>query len=226
VDLVLDDVRGLPTPLPLLSTALAETWETSFGTTLTVDAYTRTGGVAGSLARRAETVLAAMDPAEQAAVRLVFLRLAAGEPGKLVRRRCPYLEAANDEPARRAIDALAAARLITIDAATVEVTHEALFANWPRLANWLEEDEQGRRLRAHLAPAAQEWDQTGHPDVDLYSGVRLDAALDWAGEHSSDLNPVERDFLEASQARADRELQTERARATREARGRRGCARC
>jgi WD40 repeat protein len=221
VDLVLDDVRGLPTPLPLLSTALAETWETSFGTTLTVDAYTRTGGVAGSLARRAETVLAAMDPAEQAAVRLVFLRLAAGEPGKLVRRRCPYLEAANDEPARRAIDALAAARLITIDAATVEVTHEALFANWPRLANWLEEDEQGRRLRAHLAPAAQEWDQTGHPDVDLYSGVRLDAALDWAGEHSSDLNPVERDFLEASQARADRELQTERARATREARGRR-----
>ena len=34
VDLVLDDVRGLPTPLPLLSTALADTWETSFGTTL------------------------------------------------------------------------------------------------------------------------------------------------------------------------------------------------
>src|SRR6185437_7535649 len=116
---------------------------------------------------------------------------------------------------------LAAARLITIDAATVEVTHEALFANWPRLANRLEEDEQGRRLRAHLAPAAQEWDQTGRPDVDLYSGVRLDAALDWAGEHSTDLNPVERRFLQASQARADRELQTERARATREARGRR-----
>ena len=89
VDLVLDDVRGLPTPLPLLSTALAETWETSFGTTLTVDAYTRTGGVAGSLARRAETVLAAMDPAEQAAVRLVFLRLAAGEPGRLVRAPLP-----------------------------------------------------------------------------------------------------------------------------------------
>jgi hypothetical protein len=162
-----------------------------------------------------------MDPAEQAAVRLVFLRLAAGEPGRLVRRRCPYPEAANDEPARRAIDALAAARLITIDAATVEVTHEALFANWPRLANWLEEDEQGRRLRAHLAPAAQEWDQTGRPEVDLYSGVRLDAALDWAGEHSADLNPVERDFLQASQDRADRELQTERARATREARARR-----
>jgi DNA-binding SARP family transcriptional activator/WD40 repeat protein len=221
VDLVLDDVRGLPTPLPLLSTALADTWETSFGTTLTVDAYARTGGVAGSLARRAETVLAAMDPAEQVAVRLVFLRLAAGEPGRLVRRRCPYLEAANDEPARRAIEALVAARLITIDAATVEVTHEALFANWPRLTNWLEEDEQGRRLRAHLAPAAQEWDETGRPDVDLYSGVRLDAALNWAGEHSADLNPVERRFLQASQARADRELQTERARATREARGRR-----
>ena len=51
-------------------------------------------------------------------------------------------------------------------------------------------------------------------------------ALDWAGEHSADLNPVERRFLQASQARADRELQTERARATRKREAAAGCACC
>jgi hypothetical protein len=125
VDRILNDVRGLTAPLPLVSTALAETWEQAAAGSLTLDGY--------------------LDC----------------EPGTLVARRCPYLEAAPDEPARRAIDALAAARLITVDASVVEVAHEALFDNWPRLTNWLEDDEQGRRLRAHLAPAALDWNQNG-----------------------------------------------------------------
>ena len=157
---------------------------------------------------------------EQAAARRVLLRLAAGERGMLVRRRCPYAEAAYDEPCRRVVDALAAARLITIEAATVEVAHEALFDNWPRLANWLEEDEHGRRLRAHLAPAVLAWDESGRPEADLYRGVRLDAAVDWAGEHPTDLTPAERDFLAASVTAAEQELQAERARTAHEVRAR------
>jgi hypothetical protein len=155
---------------------------------------------------------------EQAAVRRVLLRLATGEPGILVRRRCPYAEAAYDEPSRRVVDALAAARLITVEAATVEVAHEALFDNWPRLANWLDEDEHGRRLRAHLAPAALAWDESGRPEADLYRGVRLDAAVDWAREHPTHLTPAERDFLTASVSAAEQELQAERARTAHEAR--------
>ena len=69
------------------------------------------------------------------------------------------------------------------------MAHEALFDNWPRLTNWLDEDEQGRRLRAHLAPAALDWDQGGRPEADLYRGVRLDAAVGWAGEHPHGSHP-------------------------------------
>jgi hypothetical protein len=163
VERILDDVRGLTAPLPLVSTALADTWEDAAAGPLTLDGYLRCGGVAGTLARRAEAAFAALMPEEQAAARQVMLRLATGESGMLVRRRCPYAEAAYDEPARRVIDALAAARLVTVEAATVEVAHEALFDNWPRLADRLDEDEQGRRLRAHLAPTALDWDRGGRP---------------------------------------------------------------
>jgi len=218
VERILDDVRGLVAPLPLVSTALADTWDDAAAGPLTLAGYLRCGGVVGTLARRAETAFAALTSEEQIAARRVLLRLATGEPGMLVRRRCPYAEAAYDEPARRVVDALAAARLITVEAEAVEVAHEALFDNWPRLADWLDEDEQGRRLRAHLAPAALDWDQGGRPATDLYRGVRLDAAVHWANEHPTDLTPAERDFLAASVSRAEQELRAERARAAREAR--------
>jgi WD40 repeat protein/DNA-binding SARP family transcriptional activator len=221
VDRILNDVRGLTAPLPLVSTALAETWEYAAAGTLTLDGYLHCGGVAGALARRAEAAYGALTAEEQAAARHVLLRLATGEPGMLVRRRCPYPEAAPDQSARRAVDALAAARLITVDSAAVEVAHEALFDNWPRLTNWLEEDEQGRRLRAHLAPTALDWNQNGRPDSDLYRGVRLDAAIALARDHHTDLTPTERNFLAASAARAEQELQAERARAARETQARR-----
>jgi WD40 repeat protein len=221
VDQILAEVRGLPAPLPLLSTALLDTWERAGGHTLTMEAYRAGGGVGGSLARRAETVLADLGTDEQAAARRILLRLAAGERGALVRRRCPYDEAVHDQAAAAAVDALADARLITVDAAGIEVVHEALFENWPRLRDWLDEDQQGRRLRAHLAPAALEWATAGRPESDLYRGVRLDAATEWADRHTTDLTPLEREFLAASQARAGEELHAERAKATREARARR-----
>jgi DNA-binding SARP family transcriptional activator/WD40 repeat protein len=221
VERLLDDVRGLAAPLPLVSTALAQTWERATTGTLTLEAYLDCGGVAGALARRADLAYAALTPQQQDAARRVLVRLATGEPGMLVGRRCPYPEAAPDDPGRLAVDALAAARLVTVDSAGVEVAHEALFDNWPRLADWLEEDEQGRRLRAHLAPAALDWDQHGRPDTDLYRGVRLDAAMALAPDHDADLTPTEREFLAASAAHAEQELLAERARATREARARR-----
>ena len=39
--------------------------------------------------------------------------------------------------------------------------HEALLERWPRLADWLEEDAQGRRLHRHLTRAAAEWEASG-----------------------------------------------------------------
>ena len=43
-------------------------------------------------------------------------------------------------------------RLVTVDEGTLEVAHEALLREWPRLRGWLEEDAEGRRLHQHVSP--------------------------------------------------------------------------
>ena len=220
---VVEDVRGRPGGLPLLSTALLDTWERRRGRTLTHAGYLAAGGVSGALARLADSAYARLAPAEQEAARRILVRLAdTGEAGLPVRRRVPLAEVAapGDKAARRALDVLVARRLLTAGDDTVEVAHEALLSHWPRLARWLEEDEQGRALRRHLAPAAREWAQSGRPDAELYRGARLASALDWAGGHAGDLNAIEEEFLAASRAAADRELREQRERADREARAR------
>ena len=223
LEAVVEDVRGRPGGLPLLSTALLDTWERRRGRALTHAGYLAAGGVSGALARLADSAYARLAPAEQEAARRILVRLAdTGEAGLPVRRRVPLAEVAapGDKAARRALDVLVARRLLTAGDDTVEVAHEALLSHWPQLARWLEEDEQGRALRRHLAPAAREWAQSGRPDAELYRGARLASALDWAGGHAGDLNAVEEEFLAASRAAADRELREQRERADREARAR------
>ena len=223
LDAVVEDVRGRPGGLPLLSTALLDTWERRRGRALTHAGYLTAGGVSGALARLADSAYARLAPAEQEAARRILVRLAdTGEAGRPVRRRVPVAEVAapGDKAARRALDVLVNRRLLTAGDDTVEVAHEALLSHWPRLARWLEEDEQGRALRRHLAPAAREWAQSGRPDAELYRGARLASALDWAHGHGGDLNAVEGEFLAASRAAADRELREQRERADREARAR------
>ena len=222
VDAIVSDMEGAPGALPLLSTALVQVWQGRSDGTLSMVAYHRAGGVSGALTRLAEAAFTGLDPAAQDAGRRLLLRLAeTGEGGVLVRRRVPRSELGDDPATARALTVLVARRLLSADDAGVEVAHEALLTHWPRLAGWLAEDEQGRALRRHLAPAAAEWATTGRPDAELYRGARLASALDWAGDRLADLTGVENDFLAASRDYSDRELADEIARADRQARGRR-----
>ena len=116
------------------------------------------------------------------------------------------------------LDALADQRLLTMGEDSVEVAHEALLREWPRLRGWLEEDVQGRALHRHLIGAAQEWEAAGRDPGELYRGARLTGALEWARDHHADLNELERAYLEASRAVAEREVADARRRAEREAR--------
>ena len=58
---------------------------------------------------------------------------------------------------------------------TVEVAHEALLREWPRLREWLDEDREGRRLHRQLAGAAAAWEGDNRDDAGLYRGIRLQA---------------------------------------------------
>ena len=71
---------------------------------------------------------------------------------------------------------MADSRLVTVGEGSVEVAHEALLREWPRLRDWIEEDTEGRRLRRHITQAATEWDAAGRDQGELYRGARLAAA--------------------------------------------------
>ena len=210
-DLMLRDISGEPGGLPLLSHALLETWRRRHGRILTVDGYRAAGGVRGAIARTADDVFDALDAAGQLLAHGVFVRLTElGEGTEDTRRRVPRAELLpqSSDPAAldRVVESLTAARLLTVGDDTVEVAHEALIREWPRLRAWLDDDRDALRTLRHLAGAARDWDQRGRNDDDVYRGPRLAAAIELA-EHSAstDLTALERDYLDAGRLRLERE---------------------
>ena len=99
---------------------------------------------------------------------------------------------------------LADERLVTIGEGEVEVAHEALLREWPRLRGWLEEDAQGRRLHLHLRDGRARVGRRGRDPSELYRGARLAAVLDWSAAHDAELNAAEREFVAASRAASQR----------------------
>jgi WD40 repeat protein/DNA-binding SARP family transcriptional activator len=213
-DALIADVVDAPGGLPLLSAALLEQWRERDGHMMRRAAYERTGGVRGAVGRLAEATYSELSEPERAAARRILLRLAdAGEDeSAFVRRRVPLdeLDPGRDEHAAAALAALTDSRLVTADEGTLEVAHEALLREWPRLRAWLEEDAEGRRLHQHLIHAAQDWEAGGHDPGELYRGARLASTLDWASDHGADLNELERAFLDESRAEAEHEAEHQR----------------
>ncbi len=208
VDVLVADTLDQPGALPLLSTALLELWTRRRERTLSLDGYLRSGGVKGAVARLAEDAYGRLGRTEQAAAKRILLRLATtGEGSETVRRRAPIEEfdLSSDRTMSDAMAVLADARLVTFSDGTVEVSHEALLHEWPRLRTWLEDDADGRKLHRHITESTHTWDEGGRDPADLYRGARSTAAWEWAETHGTDLNDLERAFLRASHAASEGE---------------------
>jgi WD40 repeat protein len=213
VDALVEEVSDEPGGLPLLSTALVELWQAREDGWMRMEAHEQTGGVRGAVSRLAETSYEQLSPAEQEAARRVFLRLVASGEGETVTRRRVELDEfdlARDPDAAAVLTRLTQDRLLTKTEDTVEVAHEALLREWPRLRAWLEEDVQGHQLRQHLTHAATQWQARGRDASEVYRGARLSAALDWAATRGPDLNELERDFLSESRQASEREADKRR----------------
>ncbi|HEY3924825.1 MAG TPA: BTAD domain-containing putative transcriptional regulator [Acidothermaceae bacterium] len=206
VDLLVRDVLGEPGGLPLLSHALAETWERREGRVLTVEGYTQTGGIRAAVAQSAERLYDSLPAPDRAALRTVMLRLVSPTPsGDPIGARVPARVFAGDGETARLLDVLVRARLVTTDAETVAIAHESLTRVWPRLRSWLDEDVEGQRIFQHLQVAADGWNALGRPEGELYRGARLQAALEWRERVGPVLANAEIAFLAASETREDDE---------------------
>jgi DNA-binding SARP family transcriptional activator/class 3 adenylate cyclase/WD40 repeat protein/energy-coupling factor transporter ATP-binding protein EcfA2 len=214
VELIVGDVAGRAGALPLLSTALAETWERREARALTITGYQAAGGVNGALARMAEDAYAALPAGPQAAARRLLLRLCdSGDTGDLtLRRRLPIAEATDehDGDTRAALETLADRRLLTIDSDSVEIAHEALLHEWPQLHAWLYEDLEGRRLHQRLHDAVRAWEAADHDSSELHRGGRLQADEEWAAAHPEELSATESAFLDASRSAREQQERSHR----------------
>jgi WD40 repeat protein len=192
-----------PGALPLLAHALRATWDRREGIRLTVKAYRDTGGIRHAVAETAEHIYLDLPPEDRDRLRDALLALitVTGD-GTAVRRRGE--RAASDS---RVLRRLVKARLVTVGAETVEISHEALLTGWPRLAGWVAEAREDLLLRRSVIEAARDWERSGRdPDL-LPRGSRLLAARERVPAGDG-VPPVVGEFLAAGNAAAAREQQS------------------
>lgn len=214
-DAIVADVADEPGALPLLSAALLELWQQRDGRHLRHVAYEHTGGVRGAVTRLAEDAFTALDEAGRTATHDLMMRLIGlRADGEVERRRVSVAELPVDESHElaRVLVLFTDRRLLTVSAGTVEVAHEALLREWPRLDGWIEQGRDELRIKRALAGAAEEWQRVSRDDGALVRGTRLAESLEWRDARGPPLSALEHEFLDASESRQARERTARRRR--------------
>jgi len=171
--------------LPLMSQAMAATWQWREGSKLTLRGYRRAGGVADAVNRSAQAAYDALTSKQKDAARLVFTQLTVITPdGQFARRRCsradlcpPGSPVAADIDA--VIDVFSAQRLLVLGKDSVEISHDALLQAWKQLRDWLGGDQLDRALYSQVITDADTWDANRRDSSYLYRPGRL-ATIDAA----------------------------------------------
>jgi formylglycine-generating enzyme required for sulfatase activity len=202
---ILDDTGVAPGALALMAYALDELYHSGKSDKyLTHAEYDALGGVQGAIGRRAEIIFSGLDSEAQNALPTVFREIVeVDERGEPTRRRAELQVVASDAPAKRLVEALTGerARLLVQDKdmqgrPMVEVAHEALLRQWPRLKAWIEREQDNLRLRRQIQQVAQEWAERGRNPAYRLSGGRLSDAQAWIARFPA--GELEREFIETS----------------------------
>lgn len=217
VERIVGEVRLQPGALPLLEFALTDLFERRESDVLSLEAYEASGGVAAALGRRAEAVFSELAADQRPRARQVFMRLVnPGDGGADTRRRVRLTELGGDSGVRQVLSLFGDQRLLTFDndevtrGSTVEVAHEALLAEWPRLTGWIDAHREELLLRGRLSAAAADWERSGRSDAYLLSGGRLAQHEGWVAGSDLPLSDSERSLMLASRQAVDEQSQARR----------------
>ncbi|AKG20359.1 nSTAND1 domain-containing NTPase [Calothrix sp. 336/3] len=212
VEQIISDVADSPGFLPLLQYTLTELWgqrtpqpplvRGASKDTLTLAAYTRLGGVKGTLQQRATEVYEGLSGEEQEAAKRIFLELTQlGEGTEDTRRRVLLRDLVTSSNVEQVMQKLADARLIVTQEEFVDVAHEALIRHWLLLRKWLDENRDRLREKRKIETAAQEWSNQGKARDYLLRGRQLKIAKAWLKEevNKSMLSNLTKEFIQTSQ---------------------------
>jgi DNA-binding SARP family transcriptional activator len=174
--------------LPALSAGLTTLWAQRDDGVMELATYRATGGLSRAIEHAAERAYRQLSPAQEAVAAQVLVSLA--ENG--------HVAGAGGGAERAATLArLAEHGMVSIVDGQVELIHEALVENWPRLRGWMAKRQAERELGDHLSESTRAWTEAGRTSEALYGGARLAAALDYAD--GRDLPAKEREFLAAGE---------------------------
>ncbi|RLE21285.1 MAG: hypothetical protein DRJ50_09420 [Actinobacteria bacterium] len=224
--LVAELVAGVtqrPATLPLLQFALTEIFERRVARVMLHSTYESIGGLTGALAARADRIIGADGSDDEREARRIFSRLVAAGPSAVsagsnadepdgdIRRRAHRSEFGDGERTAWLLDAFVSARLLTVDRdpatrePTVEVAHEALLRDWPRLRNWLDEDRDDLATLHGIRTSAAAWEASGFDDGELARSARLGSATELVTRRPDFLNDAEKAWVDASAEREEAE---------------------
>jgi len=216
VDELLSQILGEPAGLPLLQFTLLELWERRDRNRITWANYRSLGGARNALGVCADRFYSELLPEDRQTVKRILLRLVRPGPGyeitsgRIPRDSLTAIEAS--DRVKRVLDRLVEARLLKVSPGEtpaddqVEVAHEALVRNWPRLVNWLEDERRKIERQRWLTERAARWEQLGEEHEALLRGRDLTEAQQLDDQ---DLTALEQRYIQLS---AEAALEAERAR--------------
>jgi WD40 repeat protein len=208
VDDLVKKVLGQPAALPLLQFTLRALWEKRDRNRITWEVYRKVGDPLNALTASADEFYDGLAPETQDEVKRILLELVrVDELLEAYRQPVPksrLLQAgrANTEDVLRLLAENDYVRITSTAGdtdAVVEVKHESLVRNWPRLVSWIDEKRYQRRGRLALTQAAERWAKSGRPPEGLLTGWQLEAA-----ESTTEQLELEKEFVQASVEAVDR----------------------
>lgn len=204
VEQLVSDVLGEPAALPLLQFTLLKLWESRKRNRVTWEAYEKLGGGRDALANTADKLYNGMNPAEQGIARNILLKMVRPTQGlDVVRNRVLRKQLYDNDRIKGRVDYVLGhfvrERLIRLTAGDspeedqLEIAHEALVNNWPRLIGWVEDARASLRHRLRVTEMAEQWESLDRDSSALLRGLVLEEAQQY-----TDLSDLEKSFVAAS----------------------------
>ncbi|MGC0211920.1 caspase, EACC1-associated type [Streptomyces levis] len=211
-DRILVDVGEAPGRMPLVQLVLTELWYRRTPSALTHDAYDSCGGVGGAFAVHAEEAFQRLSEEERDRVRRLLVHLTRpGDGDAFVCRpvRTRELTPEHVVTARK----LAGERLVVLsrssngvrqDDEIVELAHQALTRQWPRLREWLNESREARLWHEALRLQHERWERQQRAPSHLLRGWELAEAQRRLAADPETISADELDYILRSSARSAR----------------------
>jgi energy-coupling factor transporter ATP-binding protein EcfA2 len=170
VNQMIVDVSGSPGDLPLLQYILTELWEQRTLNRLTINNFTRLGGVKKALENHANEIFKKLSTEEQLVAKQIFLELThLGEGTEDTRQQVCQEDLITSKRSpdlvEKVIQRLAKEKLIvtgeqefgTQRVPVVNIIHDTLIQNWEKLRAWLTEHQEELLKKQEIEDAAKKW---------------------------------------------------------------------